>query len=75
MAIKNAVKADGEEINVDPLLLFQRLSSVAKNLDLESALKSELSNYPLSLFEFCGVLLEPQKSTFADSIWKIVQCQ
>ena len=41
LATKNAVKVDGESIQVDTQLLFQRLVIAAKT-DLESALTYEL---------------------------------
>ena len=47
----------------------------ASETDLETALSYELSSFPLALLESVGLLREPQKSTFADNIWKLVQCQ
>ena len=45
LASKAAVKVDGESIQVDPMLLFQRLTLAAKS-DLENALKYELCTFP-----------------------------
>ena len=61
---------DGEDVQVDPQLLFQRLTLAGKN-NLEDALKYELSTYPPALFESSDCLNEPQKSNFADAIWAI----
>ena len=68
LAAKSAVKINGESIQADPLLLFQRLS-LAGITELVTALQHELSCYPLSLFETAKFLHEAQKATFADSIW------
>ena len=45
------VKVDGESVNVDPQLLFQRLLTAARDTtdDLESVLKFELCSMPSSL--------------------------
>ena len=67
MASKNAVKVDEESIEVDPQLLFQKLSSAAGS-DLEASLAYELCTYPPALFESPNLLLEPQKATLADAI-------
>ena len=71
LATKNAVKVDGESIQVDTQLLFERLVIAAKT-DLESALTYELCTFPKALFETPELLLEAQKSTLADSIWSAV---
>ena len=68
LATKGAVKIDGESIQVDTQLLFQRLVIAAKT-DLESALTYELCTFPKALFETTELLHEAQKSTLADSIW------
>ena len=72
MASKNAVKVDGESIEVDPQLLFQRLSTAAGS-DLEASLAYELCTYPPALFESPNLLLEPQKATLADAIWNFAK--
>ena len=66
-AAKMAVKIDGDRVQVDPQLLFQRLSNVAA-CDLETALKYELYSFPPALFESPNLLLEAQKSSLADTI-------
>ena len=57
-AVTPSVKIDGDRIQIDPLLLFQRLTTVMQSSDdLESAFEHELCSYPLlSLIRlFCSV--------------------
>ena len=68
MATKNSVKVNGENIEIDPQLLFQRLSTAA-GPNLKESLSYELCSYPPALFESSNLLLEPQKASFADGIW------
>ena len=52
LGTKNSVGIDGDDVQVDPLLLFQRLITVAQTSDeLESAFKHELCSYPPALFD------------------------
>ena len=49
---KLSVKIDGDEVQVNPQLLFQRLITAAKTSDdLESAFKYELRTHPPALFD------------------------
>ena len=54
MDVRTCYKLDGENIHVDPQLLFQRLvtaaSERAEDFDLSSAFHFELSTPPPSLF-------------------------
>ena len=70
LTAKMAVKIDGDRVQVDPQLLFQRLSTAAAS-DLETALKYELCSFPPALFESPNLLLEGQKSSLADAIWNL----
>ena len=72
MASKNAVKVDGENIEVDPQLLFQRFSTAAGS-DFEASLAYELCTYPPALFESPNLLLEHQKGTLADAMWNFAK--
>ena len=72
MASKNAVKVDGENIEIDPQLLFQRFSTAAGS-DFEASLAYELCTYPPALFESPNLPLEPQKGTLADAIWNFAK--
>ena len=55
LVAKAAVKIDGECVQVDPQLLFQRLSLIAMNGSNEdppaSIFKYELCTYPATLFD------------------------
>ena len=56
---KSSAKVDGEKIQVDPQLLFQRLIIASYYL----------FSYPPSLFDSSLMLLKPQKPALADAIW------
>ena len=64
------------EIEVDPLLLFQRLTTVMQSSDdLELAFKHELCSYPPVLFDSSLLLLEADKPAIADALWKVCENQ
>ena len=71
MATKTAVKINGETIQVDPSLLFQRLVKVAEATPtlLASAFCFELSNIPTSLFDTSGLPRQANKAALAQFIW------
>ena len=70
LATKSSVKFDGEKIQVDPQLLFQRLIVALKSLDdMEAIFKLELCSYPPALFDSSLMLLQPHKPALADAIW------
>ena len=61
-------------IQIDPLLLFQRLTTVMQSSDdLELAFKHELCSYPPALFDSSLLLHEADKPALADAIWKIYE--
>ena len=67
----SSVKIDGDRIQIDPLLLFQRLTTVIQSSDdLELAFKHELCSYPPALFDSSLLLHEADKPALADAIWK-----
>ena len=70
--MKLSVKIDGEDIKIDPQLIFQRLITVINQSpdELESAFKYELCSYPSALFESSLLLREADKPALADAIWK-----
>ena len=68
LATKMTVNVSGEAIQVDPHLLFQRLT-MAGSADLEIALQYELCTFPPALFESSGLLNEAQKSALASALW------
>ena len=68
-----AVKVGDDKVQIDPLLLFQRLIiSGSQANDLANALNYELCNYPPALFEAKGRLLKAVKSQLAAVIWSEV---
>ena len=71
-----SVKIDGDRIQIDPLLLFQRLTTVMQSSDdLESAFKHELCSYSSALFDSSLLLCEADKPALADAIWKTCECE
>lgn len=76
LASKAAVKIDGECVQVDPQLLFQRLSLIAmngSNEDPASFFKYELCTYPAALFDRSSLPWEANKPALADALWKLVK--
>ena len=73
---KSKVKTQGDSLNVNSQLLFQRLVTAARNIteDVPKIFEYELSYFPSSLFESSGVMREPQKSTLAEALWILGDC-
>ena len=72
MDMKSSIKIDGNTVQIDPQLLFQRLALAAKaTQDLEAVFKYESCSYPPALFE--PLLREAQKPALADAIWSLLQ--
>ena len=70
LAAKSSFKVDGERIQVDPQLLFQRLIIASKSSDdMETMFQFELCSNPTALFDSSLMLLQPQKPELADAIW------
>jgi len=70
---KSSISVDRDVVNVDPLLMFQRLVTVVKDsedVELQNLFTYELCTYPPSLFDSEGVLREAAKATLADAMWK-----
>ena len=73
LGTKSSILIDGEEVQIDPQLLFQRLIIVAQTSDeLESAFKHELCSYPPALFDSSLLLREAHKPALADAIWVLL---
>ena len=55
---KSKVKAQGDSLNVNSQLLFQRLVIAARNIteDVSKIFEYELSYFPSSMFESSGVM-------------------
>lgn len=72
MESKSKVKIDGEEVHIDPQLLFQRLVIISTQKDnLEDAFCYELCAFPPALFECRNILLKANKSILASAIWEL----
>ena len=73
MGHKFSASVDGETIQVDPQLLFQRLIMVASRVteNVEDIFKYEICGYPASLFDSSGLLREANKPFLADAIWTV----
>ena len=70
----SSVKIDGDSIQIDLLLLFQRLTTEMQSLDdLELAFKHELCRYPPALFDSSLLLLEADKPALPYEIWKVCE--
>ena len=75
MGTKNGVKVDGEIVQFEPHILFQKLAVAAERtdkIDPETIFKHELTTIPKALAETPELLHEAQKSTLADAIWSTV---
>lgn len=73
---KTAVAVDGEQVQVDPELLFQRLSIIATREEQEdpaALFKYELCSHPTSLFDNAGLPREAHKATLGDALWDMVK--
>lgn len=67
MASNNSILVDGEIIQIDPQLLFQRLMLMARNFDddkLKEVFKYELAQKPSSLFDESGLMREAKTNEF-----------
>ena len=72
MSKQSLVQIGGEAVQVDPILLFQRLLVAAKaSQDMASAFKYELCSHPAALFDTSLLLRQPQKPVLADAIWAL----
>lgn len=73
MDSKSKITIDGEDVSIDPLLLFQRLVMVSTQKEsLRQAFCHELCSYPPALFESRNVLLPANKPVLANAIWAVV---
>ena len=71
LASKAAVKIDDECVQVDPQLIFQRLSFIAtngSNVDPAFLFKYELCTHPAALFDHSSLPWEANKPALADAL-------
>ena len=70
---QTAVMIQGEAVQLDPQLLFQRLSIVACNVDdVTETFRYELCRYPPAHFESPQLLSQANKASLADAMWDTV---
>jgi len=70
LATKSSIRVEGERVQVDPQLLFQRLVIACMNSDgLGEIFKHEICSYPAAPFDTPFTLRAPQKATLADTVW------
>ena len=70
------IKVGGEDIDVDPQLLFQRIITVSNSTveDVEDLFQYELCAYPAALFDSSGLMREADKPQLANAIWNMGEC-
>jgi len=67
---KSALKIEGVTVQIDPQLLFQRLTVAANATNrIEEVFRYKLCSYPPALFDSSLMLRHQQKTTLANSIW------
>ena len=75
MGQKKSFKVDGEPLQIDPQLLFQRLTTVTQNMteNVAELFQYELFSQPSFLFDQHGLLREANKAQLADDIWTVAK--
>ena len=76
LAVMTAVKVDDESVQIDPQLLFQRLSLIATNGTHDnpvSVFKYELCSHPPALFDAYSLPWTANKPSLAEALWKVVE--
>jgi len=72
MDSKSKISIDGEDVSIDPLLLFQRLVMVSTQKEsIQDAFGYELCGYPPALFEKRNELLKANKPALANALWDL----
>ncbi|CAH3151809.1 unnamed protein product [Porites lobata] len=76
LACKTAVRLNDGDVQVDPQLMFQRLSIVATTGGFESPqqfFEYEMCSFPASLFDASLLPLKANKPVLADAIWSMTK--
>ncbi|XP_073253317.1 uncharacterized protein [Porites lutea] len=76
LACKTVVRLNDGDVQVDPQLMFQRLSIVATTGGFESPqqfFEYEMSSFPASLFDASLLPLKANKPVLADAIWSMTK--
>ena len=73
---KSTVKMQGESIQVDPQLLFQRLVAAARGMfeDPSVIFQYELCSYPSAIFESSVLLRAAKKASLGEAMWNLGEC-
>ena len=73
---KSTVKIQGESIQVDPQLLFQRLVAAARGMfeDPSVIFEYELCSFPSAIFESSVLLRAANKASLGEAIWNLGEC-
>ena len=68
-----SVTLDGETVQGDPQLLFQRLTAAAQRSveNIPQVFTYELCSVPSSLFDTSRFIRQPQKPALADAVWSL----
>lgn len=74
LARKVSLIIDADVVQIDPQLLFQRLTIVSGRIedDKYSIKTYELCTHPPSLFDSSGFLREANKPALADTLWSLI---
>ncbi len=78
LASRIAFKIEDQSVQVDPQLIFQRLSLIATSGSIEnpaSIFKYELCTHPAVLFDHSALPWEPNTPALADALWKQVKIE
>lgn len=71
---KTAVAIKNEKVQVDPQLLFRRLSIIANSEDNPvTAFEYELCSFPAALFDYPVLPRQANKASVADAMWENVK--
>ena len=76
LACKTAVRLNDDDVQVDPQLMFSRLSIVATTGGFESpeqCFECEMCSFPASLFDASLLPLKANKPVLADAIWPMTK--
>ena len=71
---RSSVRVDGEQVQVDPELLFQRLVAASNAIDDKKPLfRFDLCSYLSALLDDSLMMIAPQKAVLADAMWSRLQ--
>ena len=77
MSSKTSITVEEGRLEVDPQVLFQRLTAISSREsveDIANIFKYELSTHPSSIFEPSGLPRAASKPQISDAIWSMGDC-